>query len=74
MTPQETAVVEAMDVVRRQADDCVTCLYLCLTIHAVAARSRTIRHHINETTLFWNTTLRQETTVSQTTQALQPWR
>ena len=57
MTPQETAVVEALETLRRQANDCVSCLYAYLTIHAVAGRSRRIRIRINENALFWNTTL-----------------
>lgn len=58
MTPQETAVVEALKILKRQADDCVTCLYAHLTIHAVTGRSYPIRAQINENALFWNTALR----------------
>lgn len=57
MTTEETAVVEALGTFKRQADDCVTCLYAYLTIHAIAGQSRSIRMHINENALFWNTTL-----------------
>lgn len=57
MTPQETAVVEALNTLRRQANDCVTCLYAYLTIHVVAGQSRRIRTRINENALFWNTAL-----------------
>jgi AbiU2 len=35
----------------------VTCLYCYLTIHAVAGQSRSVRHHLNENALFWNTSL-----------------
>jgi hypothetical protein len=57
MTPQETAVLEALQTFKRQADDCATCLYAYLTVHAVAGRSRPIRDHINSNALFWNTAL-----------------
>jgi hypothetical protein len=57
MTPQETAVVEALQRLKRQADDCVTCLYAYLSIHAVAGQSRLLKDHINENALFWNTAL-----------------
>ncbi len=57
MTPEETAVTEAMNTFKRQADECVTCLYAYLTIHAVAAKSRTIRDQINRNGYFWMTTL-----------------
>lgn len=57
MTAQETAIVEALQAFKRQADDCVTSLYAYLTVHEVAARTQTVRAHINENALFWNTTL-----------------
>ena len=57
MTPQEQSVMDAMEVFVKQADDCVTCLYAYLTIHAVAGSSKQIRDHINGNALFWNVTL-----------------
>jgi AbiU2 len=57
MTPQENAVAEALRILSRQADDCVTCLYAYLTIRAVAGKSKPVRDHINANALFWNTAL-----------------
>jgi hypothetical protein len=58
MTAEEQAVINALGIFKRQADDCVTCLYAYLTIHAVAGRSKPIRDHVNTNALFWNTALR----------------
>lgn len=57
MTLAETAVFQAMQTFKRQADDCVTSLYAYLTLHAVIGKSKPIRDRINENALFWGTTL-----------------
>jgi hypothetical protein len=57
MTPEERSVTEALQILARQADDCTTCLYAYLTIHAVAGNSRAIRERINNNAVFWNVTL-----------------
>lgn len=58
MTPEEQAVINALDIFKRQADDSVTSLYAYLAIHTVACNSERIRQHLNENALFLNTTLR----------------
>lgn len=57
MTPQEQAVIDALEVLRKQADDCATCLYAYLSIHAVADRSQAVRSRLNRDALFWNVSL-----------------
>jgi hypothetical protein len=58
MTPTEQAVLEELDVFRRDVNDCTTCLYAYLTIHAVGGQTPRVRRQLNEHALFWNTTLR----------------
>src|SRR6266481_8041363 len=58
MTNEEQAVLDALKVFKSQADECISCLYTYLTIHAVASKSPVIRDHVNHNAVFWRTTLR----------------
>jgi len=58
MTPSEKAVLDELELFRREANDCTTCLYAYLTIHAVGGQMSRVHRQLNEHALFWNTTLR----------------
>jgi hypothetical protein len=58
VTPAEQLVLDELESFRREANDCTTCLYAFLTIHAVGGQNRNVHRQLNEHALFWNTTLR----------------
>jgi len=58
VTPSEQLVLDELELFRREANDCVTCLYAYLTIHAVGRQNRRVHRQLNEHAVFWNATLK----------------
>jgi HEPN superfamily AbiU2-like protein len=58
VTPAEQLVLDELELFRREASGCTTCLYAYLTIHAIGGQNRKVRRQLNAHALFWNTTLR----------------